>query len=70
MPEILTQAEIDEYNEVGAIVVRNILSPEEVQRLRRVTDEMVEKSRAITTHTDIYDLEDTHSPAQPRVRRI
>ena len=52
MPEILTQAQIDEYNEVGAIVVRNILSPEEVQRLRRVTDEMVEKSRAITTHTD------------------
>jgi len=70
MPEILTQAQIDEYNEVGAIVVRNVLSPEEVQRLRRVTDEMVEKSRAITTHTDIYDLEDTHTPAQPRVRRI
>jgi ectoine hydroxylase-related dioxygenase (phytanoyl-CoA dioxygenase family) len=70
MPEILTQAQIDKYNEVGAIVVRNILSPEEVQRLRRVTDEMVEKSRAITTHTDIYDLEDTHTPSQPRVRRI
>lgn len=70
MPEILTQAQIDEYNEVGAIVVPNILSPEEVQRLRRVTDDMVEKSRAHTTHTDIYDLEDTHSAAQPRVRRI
>jgi ectoine hydroxylase-related dioxygenase (phytanoyl-CoA dioxygenase family) len=70
MPEILTQAQIDEYNEVGAIVVRDVLSPQEVQRLRRVTDEMVEKSRALTTHTDIYDLEDTHSQAQPRVRRI
>jgi phytanoyl-CoA hydroxylase len=70
MPEILTQAQIDEYNEVGAIVVHNVLSPQEVQRLRRVTDEMVEKSRAISTHTDIYDLEDTHSAAQPRVRRI
>ena len=70
MPEILTQAQIDEYNEVGAIVVHNVLSSQEVQRLRRVTDEMVEKSRAISTHTDIYDLEDTHSAAQPRVRRI
>ena len=30
----------------------------------------VEKSRAVTTHTDVYDLEDTHTPAQPRVRRI
>jgi ectoine hydroxylase-related dioxygenase (phytanoyl-CoA dioxygenase family) len=67
---MLTQAQIDEYNEVGAIVVPDVLSPAEVAGLRRVTDEFVEKSRAHTTHTDIFDLEDTHSPAQPRVRRI
>ena len=30
----------------------------------------VEKWRAVTTHTDVYDLEDTHAPAQPPVRRI
>jgi ectoine hydroxylase-related dioxygenase (phytanoyl-CoA dioxygenase family) len=24
----------------------------------------------VTAHTEVYDLEDTHSPAQPRVRRI
>lgn len=70
MPEILSQAQIDEYNEVGAIVVRDILSAAEVAGLRRVTDEFVERSRAHSTHTDIFDLEDTHSPAQPRVRRI
>ena len=70
MSEILTQAQIDEYDEVGAIVVRDILSPAEVAGLRRVTDEFVERARAHTTHTDIFDLEDTHSPAQPRVRRI
>jgi phytanoyl-CoA hydroxylase len=70
MPEILTQKQIDEYDEVGAIVVRDVLSPEEVARLRRVTDGLVEVSRAHTTHTDIFDLEDTHSAAQPRVRRI
>ena len=28
MPEILSQAQINEYNDVGAIVVRDILSPE------------------------------------------
>ena len=70
MSEILTQAQIDEYDEVGAIVVRDILSPVEVAGLRRVTDEFVERARAHTTHTDIFDLEDTHSPTQPRVRRI
>ncbi len=67
---MLTQAQIDEYNEVGAIVVPDILSAAEVQELRRVTDEFVEKSRAVTTHDSTFDLEDTHSAAQPRVRRI
>ena len=70
MAEILSQAQIDEYNDVGAIVVRDILSPEEVAGLRRVTDQFVERSREHTAHTDIFDLEDTHTPAQPRVRRI
>jgi ectoine hydroxylase-related dioxygenase (phytanoyl-CoA dioxygenase family) len=67
---MLTKAQIDEYNDVGAIVVPDILSPAEVAELRRVTDEFVEKSRAVATHNEVFDLEDTHSPAQPRVRRI
>ncbi|MBC7634821.1 MAG: phytanoyl-CoA dioxygenase family protein [Acetobacteraceae bacterium] len=67
---MLTQTQIDEYNERGAIVVPDVLSPAEVADLRRVTDEFVEKSRAVAKHTEIFDLEDTHSPAQPRVRRI
>ena len=67
---MLTQAQIDEYNEVGAIVVPNVLSPAEVAALRQTTDEFVEKSRTLSTHDAIYDLEDTHTQAQPRVRRI
>jgi phytanoyl-CoA hydroxylase len=50
--------------------VPNVLSAAEVAGLRRVTDAFVEKSRAVTTHDDIFDLEDTHTPSQPRVRRI
>jgi phytanoyl-CoA hydroxylase len=67
---MLSQAQIDEYNEIGAIVVPNVLSAAEVAGLRRVTDAFVEKSRAVTKHDDIFDLEDTHTPSQPRVRRI
>ena len=67
---MLTQAQIDEYNEVGAIVVPDVLSPAEVAELRRVTDAFVERSRAHAAHTEIFDLEDSHTPAQPRVRRI
>jgi ectoine hydroxylase-related dioxygenase (phytanoyl-CoA dioxygenase family) len=67
---MLTQRQIDEYNEVGAIVVPDVLSEDEVARLRVVTDEFVENSRGLSAHNDVYDLEDTHGPAEPRVRRI
>jgi ectoine hydroxylase-related dioxygenase (phytanoyl-CoA dioxygenase family) len=67
---MLTQAQIEEYNEIGAIVVPDILTAEEVHRLRAVTDGFVQRARGLTTHTDIYDLEDSHTPDNPRVRRI
>jgi phytanoyl-CoA hydroxylase len=67
---MLTRAQIEEYNEVGAIVVPEVLNPEEVVALRSVTDVFVERSRQISAHDEIFDLEDTHSADQPRVRRI
>lgn len=67
---MLSQAQIDEYNEVGAIVVPDVLTAEEVQTLSDVTDGFVRRARGLTGHTDIYDLEDSHTPDNPRVRRI
>ncbi len=67
---MLTQAQIEEYNEVGAIVVPDVLTPQEVAHLRAVTDGFVERARGVTGHTEIYDLEDSHTPDNPRVRRI
>jgi phytanoyl-CoA hydroxylase len=67
---MLTAAQIAEYNEVGAIVVPDVLTPEEVAHLSAVTDGFVDRARGLTSHTDIYDLEDSHSAEKPRVRRI
>src|SRR4051812_44269375 len=67
---MLTQAQINEYNETGAIVVPDVLTPDEVKHLSDVTDGFVERARGVTGHTDIYDLEDSHTPDSPRVRRI
>lgn len=67
---MLTEAQKAEYDRVGAIVVPDVLSPAEVAELRRVTDGFVDRARQITTHDAIYDLEDSHTPAMPRVRRI
>ena len=60
---MLTRAQIEEYNEVGAIVVPDVLTPDEVRTLSDVTDGFVERARGLTGHTEIYDLEDSpHSP--------
>ncbi len=67
---MLTAAQVAEYNEVGAIVVPNVLTDQEVAHLRAVTDGFVDRARGLTGHNEIYDLEDSHSAENPRVRRI
>ena len=67
---MLTRDQRDQYERDGAIVVPDVLSPAEVARLRAVTDGFVERARHVTAHDDVYDLEDSHTPARPRVRRI
>ena len=67
---MLTPIQIKDYNRIGAIVVPDVLSPEELAELRQVTDGFIARSASITKHDDVYDLEDSHAPGQPRVRRI
>lgn len=66
----VTTAQIAAYHRDGFVVIDNVLSEQDVQDLRRVTDELVERSRSVSQHDRIYDLEPTHSAEQPRVRRI
>ena len=67
---MLTQAQIEEYDRVGAIVVPDVLDAAELAELRAVTEGFVDRARAVAAHDAIYDLEDSHTPAMPRVRRI
>jgi phytanoyl-CoA hydroxylase len=67
---MITEQQVEFYRENGFVVVEGVLPEPEVRRLRSVTDEMVERARGLTTHNDIYDLEDTHRADDPRVRRI
>ena len=38
--------------------------------MRKVIADLVARAAGVTTHNDIYDLEPTHTPENPRVRRI
>lgn len=67
---ILTEAQRAAYDRDGFIVVPDVFSAAEVAELRAVTEEFERNAAAVAANDDIYDLEDTHSAAEPRVRRI
>lgn len=67
---MLTAEQISFYHENGYLVLEDVLSADELAELRRVTDEFVERSRSVSRHNDVYDLEANHSPERPRLRRI
>src|SRR6185437_15683991 len=67
---MLSDAQRAAYDRDGFIVVPDVFSPAEIAELRRVTDEFVAGAARVAANDDIYDLEDTHSAAEPRVRRL
>ncbi len=66
----LTRAQIDEYHERGYIAVEGVLPDEQVAELQAVTDDFIERSREVTEHTDVFDLEPDHTPEEPKLRRL
>ena len=67
---MLSAEQVDFYRANGYLMVPDALSAREVQELRDEVDAIVAGAAKVTSHTDIYDLEDGHTPSAPRVRRI
>jgi ectoine hydroxylase-related dioxygenase (phytanoyl-CoA dioxygenase family) len=67
---MISEQDVAFYNDNGYLVVPDVLSAYEVAELRQVTEDFVEKAGRVTKHNEVYDLEDSHSLAEPRVRRI
>jgi phytanoyl-CoA hydroxylase len=67
---LLTAEAIARYRAQGYLLVENAIPPDVVAQAQRTTDEMIEASRALHRSDEVYDLEDTHAPHRPRVRRI
>jgi len=66
----LTKAEIEQYRELGYLVVPGVFDAELLAEIRRAVDAIIADAGKVTTHTEVYDLEESHTPEQPRVRRI
>ncbi|MFI4947652.1 MAG: phytanoyl-CoA dioxygenase family protein [Alphaproteobacteria bacterium] len=67
---MLSTAQRAAYDRDGVIVVPDVLSAAEIEELRAVTDRFVERAARVSANDEIYDLEDSHSAAEPRVRRL
>ena len=67
---MLSQEQIDFYHTNGYLGVEDVLSGEEVEELRRVTDAFVEASRQVTETDKVFDLEPGHTPESPQLRRL
>ena len=69
-PRILTQAQRESYFEDGYLLLESIIPMDIVEKLRRTTEEMVDRTRGIAKSDDVWDLEPGHSAESPRLRRL
>jgi len=66
----LTDAQVQSYQRDGYLAVRGVLDATQIGTLRRVTEALVERSRAVTKSDALFDLDPRHTSAQPVLRRI
>ena len=69
-PKVLTQKQREDYFRDGYIVLERVIDEDWLQKLRAVTEEMVERSRAITKSDSVWDIDKGHSADNPRLRRL
>ncbi|HEV7534711.1 MAG TPA: phytanoyl-CoA dioxygenase family protein, partial [Acidimicrobiia bacterium] len=62
-PRVLTQEQREFYFANGYLLVEAVVPPDWLARLRAATDEMVDRSRALTGSDRIFDLEKGHTAA-------
>lgn len=69
-PECLTADQIAFYRENGYLVLENQVPMERIARIRQEIARFATEARDMTASNDRIDLEDSHTPDDPRMRRI
>ena len=68
--ETLTGSQVEYYRENGYLVLENRVPVSVIEVIRSEIARFLEEARDLTVSNDRLDLEDSHSPEDPRVRRI
>lgn len=70
MPETLTQAQIEHYDETGYLILEKRVPDDVMNALRGEITRLCAAAHGMTASDEKLDLEDSHTPAKPRVRRV
>ena len=68
--EVLSKEQVDFYNDQGYLVLESYLSDETINAVRAEIARLEAQAIGMTVSDDKIDLEDSHQPDDPRVRRI
>lgn len=68
--EVLTDEQIEFYNREGYLVLENRVPMSIIEGIRDEIARFHEEARGMTASNDRLDLEDSHTPEEPRLRRI
>ena len=69
-PKVLSQSQREFYFSEGYLLLERAIGDEWIAKLRAATDELVERSRAVTKSDPVFDLEPAHRADAPRLRRV
>jgi ectoine hydroxylase-related dioxygenase (phytanoyl-CoA dioxygenase family) len=67
---MLTARDVEFYRREGYVIAHDVLAAAELERLRSGLERFVAGAGEVDRNDDVYDLEDSHTRASPRVRRI
>ena len=67
---MISANDVTRYRDEGCILVENVLDRTQLARARQAIDVILAGACGKTGHDDVYDLEPSHTPDEPRVRRI
>ena len=70
MPEVLTIPQISHYDEQGYLVLERRVPEKIIEAVRAEISRFQDMARSMTESDNRIDLEDSHTPDSPRIRRV
>lgn len=67
---MLTPDQIAFYVENGYLLVEDVVTPEQLERMQNITYDFIDRARDVHESNDVYDLDQGHSAENPRLTRI